>query len=198
MKKTRCPWTKDNELMNAYHDTEWGVPQHNDRVLFEYIILDTFQAGLSWQIIVNKRENFRKVFAQFDAHKIARFTPKKINNLMSDAGIIRNRLKIEGAIKNAKAFLKVQKEFGSFDKYIWQFVNHKTIIHTCTRTAHMRAHSKESDAMASDMKSRGFAFTGSTVCYAFMQGSGMINDHLVSCFRYKAINTLVKKDRKQK
>jgi len=196
--KKRCHWTKDNKLMNAYHDTEWGVPRHNDKILFEYIILDAFQAGLSWQIILDKRENFRKAFAEFDAEKIARFTPKKIDSLMNDVGIIRNRLKIEGAVKNAIAFKKVQKEFGSFDKYIWQFVNYKTIVNKCEKLSHMRANSEESDEMAKDMKRRGFAFTGTIVCYAFMQGAGMINDHLILCFRYDEINKLIKEDGRQK
>lgn len=173
--------------MIKYHDEEWGVPCHIDRKLFEYVILDTFQAGLSWRTILHKRENFRKAFAGFDANKIARFGAREVVRLMKDRGIIRNRQKILATIKNAKACLESQKEFGSFDKYIWQFVGGKQIKNKWKKQSHLRAHSKESDAMSKDMKIRGFGFVGTTICHAFMQGAGLINDHLVSCFRYKQV-----------
>lgn len=183
----RCDWTRNNALMNQYHDAEWGVACMSDQKLFEYVVLDTFQAGLSWQIIINKRENFRKAFANFDAKKIAKFDEKKVQSLLQDAGIIRNNLKIRGTINNAQAYLKIKNnsEFKSFADYIWSFVNHKQIVHKNKKLENLAATSPESDAMARDMKARGFKFCGSTVCYAFMQGAGLINDHLVSCFRYK-------------
>lgn len=181
----RCAWTRNNPLMNKYHDTEWGVPCRNDQRLFESVVLDTFQSGLSWQIIINKRENFRKAFSNFDARKIAKYDEKKINKLLQDVGIIRNRLKILGTVANAKAFLAIQKEFGAFAKYLWSFVGGKTIIHKHRRDSDIGATSRESDALAKDMKARNFKFCGSTVCYAFMQGAGLVNDHLVSCFRHK-------------
>lgn len=173
--------------MNAYHDTEWGVPCLTDRKLFEYVVLDTFQAGLSWQIIINKRENFRKAFDNFDAKKIARYSDAKIQKLLQDTGIIRNKLKILGTIANAQAYLKIKsgKEFKNFADYIWSFVRHRQIVHKHRRSSDLGATSAESDALARDMKARGFKFCGSTVCYAFMQGAGLVNDHLVSCFRYK-------------
>jgi DNA-3-methyladenine glycosylase I len=180
----RCAWTKNNPLANEYHDREWGVPCRDDQKLFEYIVLDTFQAGLSWQIILNKREGLRKAFANFDAHKIAKFGEKEAAELVTDASIIRNRLKILGTINNAQAFLKTQAEFGEFWKYIWDFVDNKTIIHTHKHTSELGATSPESDAMSKDMKKRGFKFCGSTVCYAFMQAAGLVNDHTTDCFRY--------------
>ena len=182
--KSRCPWPGDDKLMLEYHDTEWGSPCHDDKLHFEYLILDTFQAGLSWQIILHKRENFRRAFSSFNPKAVAKYDKRKIKALMNDKGIIRNRLKIEAAVKNAQAFLKVQKEFGSFDKYIWQFTGGKTINNRWKALKDLRSTSKESDAMSKDLKKRGFAFVGSTVCHAYMQGAGMFNDHVVSCFRY--------------
>lgn len=189
MEKTRCNWTKDDMLMNAYHDEEWGVAVHNDEKLFEYLLLDTFQAGLSWKTILHKREGFRKAFDNFDYHKIALYTDEKINELLKDEGIIRNKLKIKASITNAIAFKKVQQEFGSFDKYIWQFVEGKTITNRFASLSELPAKTEVSDAMSKDMMKRGFKFVGSTICYAFMQAAGLVNDHLVSCFRYKQIST---------
>ena len=183
MQKTRCPWVNQNPLMIEYHDKEWGTPLHNDQKLFEYLILDAFQAGLSWNTIINKRENFQKALDNFKAEKIAKYTEKDYNKLMNDAGIIRNKLKIRAAIINAKEFLRVQEKFGSFDKYIWQFTNHKTISNQIKSIKDYQAKTKESDAMSKDLLSRGFKFVGSTICYAFMQASGMVNDHSVNCFR---------------
>ncbi|MFA7361834.1 MAG: DNA-3-methyladenine glycosylase I [Candidatus Kapaibacterium sp.] len=182
-----CEWTGKNPLMVKYHDEEWGVPLHDDRKLFEFIILDAFQAGLSWNTIINKRENFKKAFNNFDAKKISRYDEKKYESLMNDAGIIRNRLKIRATITNAKAFLEVQKEFGSFDKYIWQFTGGKTIVNKWKTLKEIPAKTKESDAMSKDLLKRGFKFVGSTICYAFMQAAGMVNDHLVQCRRYKEV-----------
>jgi len=188
----RCPWCLSTELLKEYHDTEWGVPVHDDRKHFEFIVLDSFQAGLSWSTILNKRENFRKAFDEFDPVKISRYTQKKIDKLLNDAGIIRNKLKIHATISNAKSFLSVQKEFGSFDKYIWQFVNGKTINNKFSRLDQIPATTKESDAMSKDLKKRGFTFVGSTIVYAFMQAVGMYNDHIVSCFRHAEVNKLHK------
>ena len=188
--KDRCEWPGKEEkdrLMIEYHDNEWGTPTHDDKRLFEYLLLDTFQAGLSWRTILNKRENFRKAFDNFDPVKIAKYTEKDVKRLMNDAGIIRNKLKILGAIVNAKKFLEIQKEFGSFDRYIWQFTNHKTIKNKFKELRELLAKTKESDAMSSDMKKRGFKFVGSTICYAFMQGAGMVNDHVTTCFRHKEV-----------
>lgn len=181
----RCKWVSNDELYQSYHDREWGVPVHDDRQLFEAVVLDAFQAGLSWLIVLRKRENFRKAFHNFDARKIARYDEKKVAMLLQDAGIIRNGLKIRATITNAQAFLKVQKEFGSFDKYIWQFVGGKPKINKWKHHDRLPAKSKESDAMSADLKSRGFKFVGSTICYAFMQAVGMIHDHTTDCFRYK-------------
>ncbi len=174
--------------MIAYHDTEWGVPCRDDQKLFEYIILDTFQAGLSWQIILRKRENFRHAFDNFTAVKIARYTDAKLTKLMTDSGIIRNRLKIKGTVKNAQAFLKIQKEFGSFARYLWAFVHNRPIIHRHRRTNQIGTSNRESDALSLDLKKRGFTFVGTTICYAFMQGAGLINDHLITCFRYSQVS----------
>jgi DNA-3-methyladenine glycosylase I len=176
--------------MIEYHDKEWGVPLHDDRKLFEFIILDAFQAGLSWSTIINKRKNFEKAFDRFDIEIIARYRQGKINKLLKDAGIIRNRLKIHSTISNAKAFLKIQKEFGSFDKYIWQFVNGKPIVNKLKKLKDIPASTKESDAMSKDLKKRGFKFVGTTICYAFMQAAGMVNDHLMDCYRYKELKRL--------
>lgn len=187
MKKqiVRCEWTGNDEKMQAYHDHEWGVPIHDDKKHFEFLLLDTFQAGLSWKTILHRREGFREAFANFDHIKVAKFTHTHVEKLMLDVGIIRNRLKITGTIKNAKSFIAIQKEFGSFDDYIWQFTEN-TVIQGNRRTLNdIPATSKESDAMSKDLKKRGFTFVGSTICYAYMQAAGMINDHVKSCFRHK-------------
>ncbi len=185
--KQRCFWTGDDPLMIEYHDNEWGDPVHDDQKLFEYLLLDTFQAGLSWRTILHKRENFRSAFDHFDASKIARYTDKDRQRLLADAGIVRNNLKINAAINNAQRFLEVQREFGSFDKYIWQFTNYQTLSdpNGVTKETMVTA-SKESDAMSAGMKKRGFSFVGSTICYAFMQAIGMVDDHVVDCFKYKS------------
>lgn len=187
MEKPRCSWPGTNELMVKYHDEEWGVPCHDDQKLFEYIVLDTFQAGLSWAIILNKREGFRKAFDNFNPEKIALYGIKRIQELENNPAIIRNRLKIRGTVTNAKAFLEIQKEFGSFDKYIWQFVGGAPIINRHKKDSDIGATSPESDTMSLDLKKRGFKFVGSTICYAFMQGAGLVNDHLTSCFRYTQV-----------
>ena len=182
----RCPWSKD-ELYCAYHDTEWGVPLHEDRALFEFLVLEGAQAGLSWYTILKKRENYRKAFDQFDPQKVARYNAAKIARLLADPGIVRNRLKVASAVQNAKAFLKVQEEFGTFDKYIWRFVDGHPIINTHRALKEVPARTKESDAMSRDLKQRGFTFVGTTICYAHMQATGMVNDHLVTCFRHKEL-----------
>ena len=184
--KPRCwPAGDDDQRMIDYHDTEWGRPLHDDRKHFEFLILDGFQAGLSWRTVLHKRENFRKAFDDFDPKQIIHYSPAKIKTLMNDAGIIRNRLKILGTIKNAQAFLAVQKEFGSFDIFIWQFTGHKTIQNKWRSLKDLPATSRESDLMSIALKKRGFTFVGSTICYAYMQAAGMVNDHFVHCFRYK-------------
>lgn len=185
MEKTRCDWCVKTENMREYHDTEWGVPVHDDATHFEYIVLDSNQAGLSWQTILNKREGFRNAFANFDPIKVAQFNEEDVARLMQDTGIIRNRLKIEGTIKNAKAFLAVQEEYGSFDQYIWQFVSALTKKPIRKTIKDIPATSPESDAMSKDLKKRGFTFVGSTICYAYMQAAGLVDDHLESCFKYK-------------
>jgi len=185
----RCPWPEGNEQMIRYHDTEWGVPLHDDRKLFEFLVLDAFQAGLSWAIVLKKREGFRKAFANFDARKVAKYDGGKVKMLLADAGIIRNRLKVEAAIVNARAFLEVQREFGSFDRYIWQFTGGKTRQNRWRTLRQLPAKSAESDAMSKDLKARGFRFVGSTICYAFMQAAGMVNDHLAGCSRYREVST---------
>ena len=187
MNVQRCHWPGADELMLKYHDEEWGVPVHNDDKLFEFIVLDGFQAGLSWKTILHKRENFRKAFDNFDAKKISSYTEEKIQELLQNEGIIRNKLKVRATITNAIAFLETQKQFGSFDKYIWQFTAHKTIDNKLKSMSEMPVTSAESDAMSIDLKKRGFKFVGSTICYAFMQAAGMINDHTVDCFRYKEV-----------
>jgi DNA-3-methyladenine glycosylase I len=186
MTKTRCSWA-EKPIFHEYHDTEWGMPVHDDRKLFEFLVLDAFQAGLSWSTILNKRENFRKAFDHFDYEKVAKYNQRKIDELLQNEGIIRNKLKVNGTVKNAKAFIQVQQEFGSFDKYIWQFTGGKTLVNKWTDLKQVPAKSKESDAMSKDLQKRGFTFVGSTICYAFMQAAGMINDHLVTCFRYKEV-----------
>ena len=174
--------------MIEYHDKEWGVPVHDDRKLFEFMTLDAFQAGLSWSTILNKRENFRRAFDNFDVNKIAKYDSKKVTKLLKDEGIVRNRLKIAATINNAVIFKNVQKEFGTFDKYIWQFVNGKPKINKCRTLRDIPVSSKDSDMMSKDLKQRGFKFVGTTICYAFMQAAGMVNDHMVDCFRYKGGN----------
>jgi DNA-3-methyladenine glycosylase I len=181
----RCLWAS-NLLSIDYHDREWGVPQHDDRVLFEFLILEGAQAGLSWDTILQKRENYRKAFGGFDPAKIARYDQRKVRALLANEGIVRNRLKIASAISNARAFLAIQKEFGSFDRYIWQFVGGKPRVNTRRLGGKIPASTSESDAMSKDMKKRGFNFVGSTICYAFMQATGLVNDHAVECFRYGA------------
>jgi len=182
MEKT-CNWPGNDPLMIDYHDNEWGVPVHDDRKLFEFLVLDAFQAGLSWKTILHRREGFRKAFDNFEAAKIAAYTEQDYERLLNDASIIRNRAKIRGTIKNAILFLEVQKEFGSFDACIWQFTGGKTIVNHLTDLTQIPATSPESDAMAKEMKKRGFTFCGSTICYAFMQATGMVDDHLEGCFR---------------
>ena len=184
--KRRCSWAgSNNSLMIEYHDKEWGVPVHDDRTLFEFLILEGAQAGLTWQTVLNKRENYSRAFDDFHADKIACYGKKDINRLLTDSGIIRNRLKIVSTIQNAKAFLKIQKEFGTFDVYIWQFVDGRPINHKIKTIKDIPTNTKESDAMSKDLIKRGFKFVGSTICYAFMQAIGMINDHEIKCFRYK-------------
>lgn len=185
--KKRCPWPGNDELMIRYHDTEWGVPLHDDRKLFEFLVLDAFQAGLSWSIVLKKRENFRRAFDDFDPLKISRYTKKKIERLLKNEGIIRNRLKIEATVSNARAFLDIRREFGSFDKYIWQFVNGDPIANRPKTLKEIPPSSAESDSMSKELKSRGFRFVGTTICYSFMQAAGMVNDHLVTCFRYMEV-----------
>jgi len=185
--KPRCSWAT-TPAMIAYHDKEWGVPQHDDRVLFEFLILEGAQAGLSWSTILNKREAYRKAFSGFDPAKVARFNAGKVKRLMDDPGIVRNRLKIESTIANAQAFLEVQKEFGSFDRYILQFVGGKSIQNSLRSVKDLKAETDESCAMSKDLLKRGFRFVGPTICYAFMQAVGMVNDHLVSCFRYREVS----------
>lgn len=180
----RCEWPK-NELAIKYHDEEWGVPLHDERALFEFIVLEGAQAGLSWDTILAKRENYRKAFDGFDVNKVARYSNAKVERLLQNPGIIRNRLKVNAAVTNAKAFLTVQKELGSFDKYIWSFVDGNPIVNRWKVSSQIPATSKVSDAISKDMKARGFKFVGSTIIYAHMQATGMVNDHLVSCFRHK-------------
>jgi DNA-3-methyladenine glycosylase I len=186
----RCPWPGDDPLMMAYHDAEWGVPVHDDRKQFEFLTLEAAQAGLSWRTVLHKREGYRQAFAGFDPEKVARFTPAKIEKLLLNPGIIRNRLKVQAAVNNARLFLKVQEEFGSFDAYIWRFVNGKPIVNHWKSLKQLPATSKESDALSKDLKQRGFKFVGSTVIYAHMQAAGMVNDHLVDCFRRAEIAAL--------
>jgi DNA-3-methyladenine glycosylase I len=183
---TRCPWAS-NDLSIRYHDEEWGVPTHNDATLFEFLVLEGAQAGLSWDTILKKRENYRVAFDRFDPKKIAGYDRRKIQSLMNNAGIIRNLLKIASAVKNAKAFLKVQDDFGSFDAYIWQFTGGAPIANSRRSAKQVPASTPESDAMSKDLKKRGFSFVGTTICYAFMQAVGMVNDHLISCFRYSQL-----------
>ena len=183
----RCAWVANDPLMREYHDKEWGSPVHDDQLLFEFLILEGAQAGLSWSTILKKRENYRIAFENFDYNKIAKYSEEKVEDLMNNEGIIRNRRKIEATIINAKALLKVQKEFGSFDKYIWRFVNYKTIDNKFKELSELPSKTEQSEQISKDLKKRGFAFMGPTIMYAFMQSIGMVNDHLTSCFRYKQI-----------
>ena len=185
---TRCPWA-GGERYIAYHDTDWGVPVHNDRALFEFIILEGAQAGLSWSTILNKRDAYRLAFDHFDPRKVARYDARKMAALLANEGIVRNRLKIAAAIQNARLFLEVQNEFGTFDRYIWQFTGGRPIQHAWRKMEEVPARTAESDAMSKDLRNRGFTFAGSTICYAFMQATGMVNDHLLDCFRYRELRT---------
>lgn len=185
--RERCPWPGVEPLYVAYHDEEWGVPVHDDRTHFEFIVLDGAQAGLSWFTILRKRENYRKAFAGFDPRKVARFDEAKIEKLLLDPGIVRNRQKVVSAVGNARAFLTVQKEFGSFDAYVWSFVGGRTIVNEWKSLREIPARTPEAEAMSKDLVARGFRFVGPTICYAYMQAAGMVNDHLTSCFRYREI-----------
>ncbi len=187
MKKNRCSWCGNDPLYVSYHDKEWGVPVYDDNKLFEFLVLETFQAGLSWITVLKKRENFRKSFDDFDYEKIAAYSGKKIDSLLQDKGIIRNKLKVKATVTNAQAFIKIQKEFGSFSKYIWSFVNGKPIVNTFNSLSEIPANTPLSDTISKDLKERGFKFVGSTVIYAHMQATGMVNDHITSCFRHKEV-----------
>jgi DNA-3-methyladenine glycosylase I len=189
----RCAWPTGNQLMIDYHDNEWGVTLHDDTKIFEFLVLDAFQAGLSWLTILKKRENFRKAFDDYDVKKIASYGEDDYNRLMNDAGIIRNRLKITATIENAKRYQKIQLEFGSFDAYIWQFTNGKTVINTWTSIKELPAKTELSDRISKDLLKRGFKFVGSTIIYAFMQAMGIVNDHTTDCFRYNELLKLAKK-----
>jgi len=185
--QTRCDWVGSDPLMISYHDHEWGVPVHDDIRLFEFLILEGAQAGLSWSTILKKRENYRKAFNSFNPKKIAQYDSKKISSLLADGGIVRNKLKIAATIQNAKAFLLIAKEFGSFDAYIWQFVNRKPIRHSFNSLSEYPTKTQEAEAMSKDLLKRGFKFVGPTICYAFMQAVGMVNDHQTKCFRYDRV-----------
>jgi DNA-3-methyladenine glycosylase I len=185
-KRARCGWAT-TDLNIPYHDREWGVPQHDDQVLFEFLVLEGAQAGLSWDTILRKRENYRAALDNFDPKKISRYNQSKLDSLMRNEGIIRNRLKILSAVKNAKAFLEVQSEFGSFDRHVWQFVGGKPRVNAVKSLSGLPSSTAESDALSKDLKKRGFTFVGSTICYAFMQAVGMVNDHVVTCFRYRQV-----------
>jgi len=182
-----CTWPQNDDQMLVYHDTEWGIPVYDDKKHFEFLVLDSFQAGLSWKTILHRRAHFKKAFANFDVKKVAKFNDEKALELMQNEGIIRNKLKITGTIKNAKAFIEIQKEFGSFNTFIWQFVNNKPIVNKHKYSSQIPPNSDESDAMSIALKKRGFTFVGSTICYAYMQAAGLVNDHLMTCSRYKEI-----------
>jgi DNA-3-methyladenine glycosylase I len=188
--RERCNWGKVSPLMQRYHDEEWGVPLHDDRRHFEFLVLDAFQAGLSWSTILNKRENFRRAFAGFTPARVARLNRRSVERLMQDPGIVRNRAKIESSITNARAFLGIQEAFGSFDRYIWGFVNGVPKQNRWKTLKQLPATSRESDRMSADLKARGFRFVGSTICYAYMQAAGLVNDHAVSCFRHAEVKAL--------
>jgi len=186
----RCSWANYNDAMKEYHDKEWGTPVHDDQLLFEFLVLEGAQAGLSWNTILQKRENFRKAFDKFDYNKIVKYNKQKVEDLLNNKGIIRNRLKIEAVIANASAYIEVQKEFDTFDKYIWQFVNNKPRINKFKTLEELPAKTEQSEQMSKDLKKRGFKFIGPTICYAFMQAVGMVNDHVQDCFRYEEINKI--------
>ena len=190
MIKTRCAWAGNDPLYVAYHDEEWGVPVHDDRVLFEFLILEGAQAGLSWSTILKKRENYRRAFDRFHPRKVAHYDEGKVAELLSDPGIVRNRLKVAAAVQNAQAFLAIQKEFGSFDAYVWQFVGGKPRQNACKTLQEIPAKTAESDALSKDLVKRGFKFVGSTICYAFMQAVGLVNDHVVTCCRHSQVARL--------
>jgi len=190
MEKKRCNWCLSSEKMIHYHDQEWGVPVHSDKKLFEFLVLDTFQAGLSWSTVLNKRENFSKAFAAFDAEKISQFSDAKLEKILLDPGIIRNRLKVFGTRSNAMAYLKIQEKEGRFDAFIWQFTDGKPLLNARKNMKEMPASTLQSDAMSKELKRRGFTFVGTTICYAFMQAAGMVNDHLTDCFRYQEIKKI--------
>jgi DNA-3-methyladenine glycosylase I len=183
----RCAWTSNDELLIAYHDHEWGVPVHDENRLFEFLILEGAQAGLSWLTILKKRENYRRAYDNFDINKVAGYKSSKVKQLLNDPGIVRNKLKINASIVNAKAVINIRKEFGSFNKYLWGFVDGKQVVNERKKLSDIPSHAPVSDAMSKDLKKRGFKFVGTTICYAFMQAVGMVNDHEVSCFRYKAL-----------
>lgn len=184
----RCSWAHGSDLYEKYHDEEWGVPVYDDKKIFEMLTLEGAQAGLSWLTILKKRESYKKAFSKFDVEKISRYTQRDVKHLLKNAGIIRNRLKINSTIINARLFLTIQKEFGSFNAYMWQFVDYKTIQNKFNTLKEIPTYTKESDTMSKDLKKRGFKFVGSTICYAYMQATGMVNDHLVDCFRYKQLS----------
>ena len=188
MDKKRCTWVPlDNPLYVRYHDEEWGVPVHDDRLLFEFLVLEGAQAGLSWLTVLRKRENYRRAFDGFEAEKVARYSEEKIQSLLQDPGIIRNKLKVRAAVTNARAFLKVREEFGSFSRFVWSFVDHRPIANAWTRDADIPASTPLSDTISRELKNRGFKFVGSTIIYAHMQATGMVNDHLIDCFRYREL-----------
>ena len=190
--KSRCSWAT-TPAMIAYHDKEWGVPQHDDRILFEFLILEGAQAGLSWTTILKKRENYRRAFSGFDPVRIARYDDARMNRLLTDPGIVRNRAKIAAAVQNAKAFLRIQKEFGSFDAYVWQFVDGRPMQNAWRSMRSVPAQTAESEKMSKDLLKRGFRFVGPTICYAFMQAVGLVNDHMVDCYRYRSIQAMAQK-----
>ena len=187
---SRCEWATADPLLAVYHDTEWGTPEHDDRKLFEFLVLEGAQAGLSWLTVLKKRENYRRAFDRFDPSRVARYDSRKVKALLADEGIIRNRLKIDAAISNAVAFLSIQKEFGTFDEYVWRFVGGKPKMNRWKALSQIPARTRESDAMSSALKDRGFKFVGTTICYAHMQAVGMVNDHVVSCFRHRDPDSL--------
>jgi len=191
IKKNSCDWPGNDPLMKQYHDEEWGVPVHDDRKLFEFMVLDAFQAGLSWSTVLKKRENFRQAFDNFQPEIIAEYDESKIEELLQDAGIIRNKLKVRATVTNAQKFLDIQNEFGTFDKYIWQFTGVKAKVNHWKKLEDLPVSTLESDNMSKDLKKRGFKFVGTTICYAFMQAAGMVNDHMVYCKRYEEINRIV-------
>lgn len=186
MEVSRCQWPGNDDLMQQYHDLEWGTPVHDDNKWFEFLLLDAFQAGLSWKTILHRREGFRKAFHNFDFEKIAQYDETHYERLINDAGIIRNKAKVRGTIKNAQAFIAIRKEFGSFDNYIWKFTDGKTIVTHCKQMGDIPVRTEVSDMISKDLKKRGFSFVGSTICYAFMQAAGIVNDHVEDCFRFEA------------